>query len=184
LRTKILIHLISGSSESPVEDMVRVNAELALFDPALAQKPQVVALNKIDLPGVQARLDEIRDTLSRAGIKAMYVSAATGQGVPGLMSEAMRVLKRVATDRGAGLPKRVFRPQPREDRIMVRREGDVFVLSVPGLERLVVGGGVGPAELRWQLKSQLARLGASKALEKAGVKPGDKIRCGELEWEW
>ncbi len=50
LRTKVLIHLISGSSASPIEDMVFVNEELAMFDPDLARKPQVVAVNKIDLP--------------------------------------------------------------------------------------------------------------------------------------
>ena len=56
VRTKILIHLIDGGSASPVEDMIRVNAELSLFDSALAQKPQLVAVNKIDLPQVQVQL--------------------------------------------------------------------------------------------------------------------------------
>ncbi|GAH87405.1 unnamed protein product, partial [marine sediment metagenome] len=40
------------------------------------------------------------------------------------------------------------------------------------------------AEVRWQLKRQLARLGVSKALERAGIKPGDRVRCGNLEWDW
>ncbi len=185
LRTKILIHIISGSSASPVEDMLRVNEELALFDSALAKKAQVVALNKIDLPEVQSRLAGIKDALSGAGIKAFCISAATGQGVSELMSEAMRLLKAVATtEKGVRLPKKVFRPQPRDAGIKVRKEGDEFVLSVPELERLVAGAGVSPSELRWQLKSQLDRLGVNKALEKAGIKPGDKIRCGNLEWEW
>ncbi len=185
LRTKILIHLISGSSASPVEDMMRVNEELALFDSSLSQKLQIVALNKIDLPEVSSRLEGIRNTLNSAGIKAFYISAATGQGVSELMSEAMRVLKEASTETvSIRLPKKVFRPQPRDAGIQVRKVGGEFVLSVPELERMVAGVGVSPAELRWQLDSQLARLGINKALEKAGVKPGDKIRCGELEWEW
>jgi len=49
LRTKMLLHLVDGSHESPLEDMIRVNNELALYDSALAQKPQFVAVNKIDL---------------------------------------------------------------------------------------------------------------------------------------
>ncbi|GAI76892.1 unnamed protein product, partial [marine sediment metagenome] len=53
MRTKILIHLIDGSSVSPGENMMRLNAELSLFDSALAQKPQLVVINKIDLPQVQ-----------------------------------------------------------------------------------------------------------------------------------
>jgi Obg family GTPase CgtA-like protein len=82
------------------------------------------------------------------------------------------------------LPKKVFRPQPRDAGIQVRKEGDEFVLSVPGLDRMVAGVGVTPAELRWQLSGQLDRLGVNKALEKAGIKAGDKVRCGDLEWEW
>jgi GTP-binding protein len=185
LRTKILIHLISGSSESPPEDMMRVNEELALFDPALARKPQIIALNKIDLPEVQARLDGIRDAFSSAGIKAFYISAATGQGVTELMAETMRTLEGVAVEvERTEVPKKVFRPQPRDAGVIVHRVGDEFVLSVPELERIVAGAGVSDYEVRWQLKKQLARLGVNKALEKAGIKPGDKVRCGNLEWEW
>jgi Obg family GTPase CgtA-like protein len=43
---------------------------------------------------------------------------------------------------------------------------------------------VSPTDLRWQLNYQFKRLGIDKALEKAGVKTGDKVRCGELTWEW
>ena len=68
--------------------------------------------------------------------------------------------------------------------VRVEKVGDEYVLSLPELERIVPGAGVSPSELRWQLHNQLVRLGAMKALEKAGVKPGDRIRCGELEWEW
>jgi len=185
LRTKILIHLISGASASPAEDMMRVNEELALFDLALARKKQIIALNKVDLPEVQARLDGIRDAFSSVGIKASYISAATGQGVSGLMAETMRMLTRVAAEEERiRVPKKVFRPQPRDAGVIVRRVGDEFVLSVPELERLVAGAGVSDSELRWHMKRQLARLGVNKALVKAGVKPGDKIRCGNLEWEW
>ncbi|MFC1902310.1 Obg family GTPase CgtA, partial [Chloroflexota bacterium] len=157
----------------------------ALFDPALAQRPQVVAVNKVDLPEVQGRLPEIKEAFSQVGIKASYISAATGQGVSGLMAEALGQLKSTVTaSTTAGEEGKVFRPQPREAGVTVRREGEAFVLSAPGVERLMVGDGMGTGELRWQLQRQLARLGVTKALERAGAKPGDKIRCGDLEWEW
>ena len=90
MRTKILIHLISGTSDTPAEDMIKVNNELAMFDPLLAQKPQIIALNKIDLPEVQEKLESIKEEFTGAGIKAHYISAATGQGVGELMAEAMK----------------------------------------------------------------------------------------------
>ena len=185
LRTKIFIHIISGSAESPVEDMLHTNEELALFDPILAQKPQIIVLNKIDLPEVKERLGAIKKELTGAGIKAHYISAAGGQGVHELMSDTLQLLKKAPTvEEGVKLPRKVFRPQPREAAVKVSKTGDEFVLSVPQLERIITGAGSNPAELRWQLNNQLKRLGVTKELERAGIKRGDKIRCGELTWEW
>ena len=186
VRTKILIHLVDGSSASPVGDMMRVNAELCLFDSALAQKPQLVVVNKIDLPQVQARVAEIKDTFISAGITPHFVSAANREGVPELIAEATKMLGQVAAKAEAGekIPKKVFRPEPKGIGASVHKEGDTFVVVAPEIERIVARTGLSSSEVRWQLKRQLTKLGVSKALEKAGVKPGDKVRCGNLEWEW
>jgi len=185
MRTKIFIHLISGTSESPVDDMLHVNEELNLFDASLLRKKQLIALNKIDLLEVQERLDMIKEELTGAGIRAYYISAATGQGVPELMAEAMKVLKaQTEMEKSVEVPGKVFRPQPREPRIKVIRKGDEFVIHAPEFERIIAGAGITPAELSWQLNYQLKRMNINKTLEKAGVKNGDKVRCGELTWEW
>jgi len=185
VRTKILIHLIDGGSASPVEDMIRVNAELSLFDSALAQKPQLVAVNKIDLPQVRVQLAEIKNAFARLGT-VFFISAATGEGVTELMAETAKLLKQVSATKGAGkeVPRKVFRPRPRGADTSVRKEGDTFVVVAPGLERIVTRLGATSPDVRRQLKRQLARLGVSKSLEKAGIKPGDRVRCGDLEWEW
>jgi GTP-binding protein len=52
-RTRVLIHLLDGLAENPISDYIQINSELALFDPNLANKPQIVALNKMDIPEVQ-----------------------------------------------------------------------------------------------------------------------------------
>lgn len=186
LRTKILIHLIDGSSASPVDDMIRVNTELSLFDAALAQRPQLVVVNKIDLPQVRARLSQIKDVFSHAGTPVLFVSAAGGEGVAELMSEATKMLSRVAAEAAVGkkIPRKVFHPQPRSVGVSVHKEGDTFVVVAPGLERIIARVDMTSPEVRWQLTKQLARLGVSQALERAGVKPGDKVRCGNSEWEW
>ena len=186
MRTKMLIHVVDGSSASPVEDMVRVNNELTLFDSSLSHKPQLVAVNKIDLPQVRARLAEIEAALIASGNKPHFISALTGAGVPELMAETARVLQSMATEGRAGEPlhKKVFRPQPRGRAAQVTREGDIFVVIAPELERIIAGSDVSDLEVQLQLRKQLARMGISRTLEKAGVKPGDKVRCGELELEW
>ena len=186
IRTKILIHLIDGSSASPAEDMIRVNWELSLFDSALAKKPQLVVVNKIDLPQVQARLGEIKDAFSSAGTTALFISAATGEGIPEIMAEIIKMLEQVSAEKEAGerIPSKVFHPQPRRIDISVHKEGNTFVVVAPGVERIVARTDVASSEVQRQLNRQLQRLGVSKALEKAGAKPGDRVRCGNLEWEW
>jgi len=113
-RTRVLIHLVDGSSESPAADMAQVNTELSLFNPALGKKPQLVAVNKIDLPQVEARLAEIAASFSAVGTHAFFVSAASGRGLPELMAETMDLLQSIPqTKAGGKVPKKVFRPQPR-----------------------------------------------------------------------
>ena len=185
MRTRVFVHIIDGSAESPVKDMLSVNEELASYDVSLARKAKIIAVNKTDLPEVQERLAVIKKELSEAGVKADYISAATGEGVPELMAETHRLLKsQTVVEEVKEKPVKVFRPQPRQPGISVSKEVGVYVIAAPDLERLFAGVGATDADIRWQLNRQLKRMGANKVLEKAGIKPGDKIRCGELTWEW
>jgi GTP-binding protein len=112
-RTRALIHLVDGSSEAPVASMAQVNTELSLYDPALGKKPQLVAVNKVDLPQVEAKLGEIAAGFSAVGVNAFLVSAASGQGLPELMAETMALLQLIAEAKPGGkTPKKVFRPRP------------------------------------------------------------------------
>ena len=186
MRTKMLIHLIDGCSLSVVDNMVQVNRELSLFDSFLAQKPQLVAVNKIDLPEVQAQLAQIKGAFSSVGTKVFFISAVSGEGVSEVMAEADKMLSQVDAKKEASrrVTKAVFRPQPRGISANVRREGDIFVVEAPELERIVARVDMSNPEVRQQLQRQLDRRGISKALKAAGIKPGDKVRCGNFEWEW
>jgi GTP-binding protein len=186
MRTRLIIHLLDGTSASPIVDMARVNAELSLFDPALALKPQLVVVNKIDLPHVQARLSEIKKAFSDAGTPVFFISAETGEGVSELIIKVAKMLSQVGkevrvTDEA---PVTVFRPQPRSPGAIVNREGEVFIVISPEFERIITRVDITSPEVRRQLRGPLARLGISRALKKAGIKPGDKVRCGNFEWEW
>lgn len=187
MRTKVLIHLTDGTSVSPVEDMAQVNAELASFDPALAARAQIVAVNKVDLPEVQARLGELGEDFRQAGVKVSFISAATGEGVAELMAQAAKVLAEVEAKAQAGriAPQKTFRPEPRgATPPRVQRKDDVFVINYPEVERIVAMADMTDAEVRRQVRGELNRLGIARALTGAGAKPGDKVRCGEFEWEW
>lgn len=188
VRTKILIHLIDGNSATLMEDMAQVNTELSLYDAALAKKPQLVVVNKIDLPGVESRLADVREAFEAAGTPVLFVSAAMGDGLKELIAETVKLLgkpgARVDSAELMKAQRRVFRPQPKGANTDVHKEGDVFVISAIELERLVDRVYTADPEVRRQLQREIDRLGIRRALEGAGVKPGDKVRCGTYEWNW
>jgi GTPase len=92
-RTRVLLHLISQSDEpgrSPLADYHVLRSELAAFDPALAARPEIVAMTKADLPDVRERFPEVRREFESAGIELVLVSGATHEGLKTLMLELAR----------------------------------------------------------------------------------------------
>src|SRR5258705_619137 len=111
-RCRVIIHLIDASQDRDLAaDFDAINRELALFDPALGRKPQIVAANKIDIPEAQERAEQLRKKLARRRIDVHLVSAASGEGLPELLDATVRTLD------SAPLPvplERDFRPSPSE----------------------------------------------------------------------
>ncbi len=96
-RTKVLLHLVDVSPETgrdPVADWKTIMSELAAFDPAVARKPQVVAANKIDLPGSRERLVPLKEMCRRRKLPLFAVSALGGEGLDGLKEGLFKVLRK------------------------------------------------------------------------------------------
>ena len=186
MRTKIFIHLIDGASGSPLEDMQQTNNEMGEFDPLLAQKPQIVVVNKVDLPEVESAMAGIRQEFLNAGTTVSFISAATGDGVSELMAQAKKLLDLEAEKPVAAefIPAKIFRPKPRKVPPTVRKEDDVFVIESPERESLAAGFEDADGAVIHYMRARLDRSGATRALIKAGIKLGDKVRCGHLQWEW
>ncbi|HVZ71734.1 MAG TPA: GTPase ObgE [Polyangia bacterium] len=94
-RTRVLVHLLDATAVSPrtpLRDFDTINRELALFDPELAKRPQLVVLNKIDLPEVEAAKKRLAATFARRKVKLLAVSAATGAGLDALLEEIWKLL--------------------------------------------------------------------------------------------
>ncbi len=94
-RTRILVHLIDVSAidpDDPLSGYGTINQELALHDEKLAQKPQIVVLNKLDLPGTPQLAEIFQSALK--GAKTSLISALTGQGIAELTSQIVQLLDR------------------------------------------------------------------------------------------
>jgi len=115
-RTKLLIYLLDGSSPTVLDDLSQLDTEIALYKYALSQKPKIVAVNKIDLPEVQARLPGVKQRFAKLGVPVFYISAVSGQAVLELMRKAMEMADRASQNEAINSPAqiKVFRPKPRK----------------------------------------------------------------------
>ncbi|MEE8470257.1 MAG: GTPase ObgE [Dehalococcoidia bacterium] len=113
-RTKVLIQLVDGSSQSPLSELRGVENELGMYDPALKGKSRIVAVNKIDLPEVRGRLPQLKRELKGLGVPIYFVSAATGEGVGELLEKALELVsqaKGTFSEQRQEAEFKVFRPR-------------------------------------------------------------------------
>ena len=92
-RTRILLHLIDVSAidpDDPLREYHTINHELAMYDEKLVQKPQIVVLNKLDLPGTQKAAEIFQSVVKDK--KVALISALTGQGLEQLKSQIVHLL--------------------------------------------------------------------------------------------
>ncbi len=113
-RTRILIHIIDGTTQDPLADFEEINRELFLFDAKLKEKPQVVVINKIDIPSVKEQLAELKERLGEVGLPIYAVSAASGEGVADLMNKSLEMLSEAVppSPKKEKVEFKVFRPKP------------------------------------------------------------------------
>ena len=182
-RTRVLIHLLDGLSEDPILDFAQINSELALFDPNLARKPQVVALNKIDLPDVEKRWPEVAAALEQHGFDAMAISAVSGANVRALLYRAALLLgESPGAEPEETIP--VYRVESDPRAFQVVRTAGGWRVSGVSIERAA-------SMTYWEYSQSVRRfqvilktLGVEDALRQAGIKPGDTVFIGEYELEW
>jgi len=192
-RTRVLIHLLDGLAEDPVLDFAQINSELSLFDPALALKPQVVALNKFDLPEVQARWPEIQKGLkSRLKKKQpailvapelFTISASTHENVRSLIYRVARLLEETPVEAStADIPVYRFESDPKEFAITHTDRG--WRVRGEAIERAAKMTYWEHYQSVRRFQRILEALGIDRALREAGVQAGDTVMIDDFELEW
>jgi len=98
-RTRLLIHLLDvseGPSRDAVNDFQTLNRELKAYHPSLEEKKQLLALNKIDLPSVRERAEDIENQFRKIGHRLYLISGKTGEGVEELLEEVFKTIESIA----------------------------------------------------------------------------------------
>jgi len=183
-RTRLLIHLLDGASADPLGDFEKINDELALFDPQLARKSQVVVLNKMDLPQTQELWPRVSREIKKLELEAMSISAVTGQGVPTLLQRIVNLLDSLPKEKPVVEEEvKVFRLEE-EKPFSITQEENGWRVRGAKVERVVAMTNWEYDEAVMRFQRILEAMGISAALEEAGVKVGDTVRIGDTELEW
>ena len=187
-RSAVLVHVLDLApmepGREPEADLAALEAELAAYDPELAGRPALVVANKIDLPEGRARLPQAEAAAARRGLAFHAVSAATGEGLRGLVYALGEL---VAEERAA-------RPAPGgRGELVVEPEATIEVVRDPD-GRLRVRG---DRPQRWvamtdldnpegvaHLQRRLRRAGVDELLAAAGAQQGDEVVVGEATFEY
>ncbi len=189
-RCQVLVHVLDCATEEPgrdpISDLDALEAELAAYEELtgarMAEKPRIVALNKIDVPAARELADLVEPELKARGLTVQRVSAASTEGLRDLSYTMAAVIAAARAAAPRAEPTRiVLRPAP--------VSGPDFALVATGENSFRV---IGDRPRRWILQTdfsndeavgyladRLAKLGIEKALAEAGATPGAEVLIGE-----
>ncbi|MGI6668870.1 MAG: GTPase ObgE [Acetivibrionales bacterium] len=187
-RTRLLLHVVDVAGvdgRDPVDDFNAINAELAKYNPLLAERPQVVAANKIDLPDGAKNLDRFIKAVEEQGYRVFPISAATNKGMKELvffLSDRLLELPRQApavTESEKTVYKAV-----EEEPFTVRKDGNIFIVEGSWVKRVLNSTNFNVYESLQYFQRAMKKKGVNDALEKMGIKEGDTVRIYDIEFEY
>jgi GTP-binding protein len=187
-RTRVIVHVVDGSSMDPAWNHEVIREELLAHDPALLDKPILVAFNKIDLPAAHDAWPAFAAARRAEGRETIAIAAATGEGLDTFRTRVADLLPSAeelkAPPEPAGVV--VHHIDSMVDGFVVERDRDgAFRVRGKRIERIAAQTNFDVDESAERFQRDLERMGIDAELRRAGVTPGDLVRIGasELEWE-
>lgn len=183
-RTRVLLHLIDGASDDPLQDWAMINQELVSYNAHLEDKPQLAVLNKLDLPDAVAWEPLVAEEITRAGFPFCAISAVSGQGVRDMLFRVKQMLDETsrAEPRAEALP--VITPSDEDHTFRIEREAGGWRIFGQRVERIASMTYFEFDETLMHFQQLIERMGITDALLEAGVRDGDIVRIGDQELEW
>ena len=186
-RSRILVHLLNGDSPDPLGDFEVINQEMTLFNPTLAERPQLIVLNKIDLPQAQEIRPLLQEALAQKGKSLLAISAVTGENVQQLLYQVKSLLDTlpppVATEAAEPLP--TLSPAQDERAFSVARlEDDLWLVQGAAIERAAQMTNWDYYEAGLRFQRILSAMGITDSLRQQGVQDGDRVQIGAVELVW
>lgn len=187
-RTRLLVHLVDGTAENPVADFHQINTELALFDDRLGERPQMIVVNKMDMPEAQAAWPKLETEFEVLGYPVMNISAVTQRNTRELIGRMFQMLDELPEELAEALTENetpVYELESDGSEFEIEQlEDGVFQVHGKNIERAVAMTHWGYDEAINRFQKVLETLGITAALEKEGVAVGDTVIIGDMELEW
>lgn len=201
-RTQILAHVVDASGRegrSPVDDLRVIDGELEAYGEGLANRPQVIVANKMDLPEAQENLPAIEAYGAERGRQVIAISAVTHEGVRKLVFtlwqqvEKARALAAEERERREAERQRLQVPPakgptrsrgPKLDEFVIREEPDGYVVEGEGIRGLLERLDFNHEGSVRHFQRLMARIGLNEALRRRGAAHGDIVRIYDFEFEF
>lgn len=189
-RTRVIVHVIDMASiegREPYDDYLKINQELEAYDANLSKRPQLIAANKMDMPGATENLERFKEQLGE-GLPIYEISALTREGLRDILfaiADLLETIPKNKTEIEDIDETVVYRYQKEEEPFHITRDPDgAFVLYGNKIEKLFKMTDFQRDEATQRFARQLRGMGVDKALREKGAKDGDTIRLLDFEFEF
>ena len=191
-RTKLMVHVVDAAGtegRDPVDDIYKINAELKAYNADIANRPQVIAANKIDAIYSDPENDPIKrlkDEFEPQGYRVFPISGVTGEGLNELLYYVSDQLKDL--DAAPIVFEQEYFP---EDELIyvdlpytVEKEDGMYVVEGPKIEKMLGYTNLDSEKGFAFFQKFLKDTGILKELEDAGIEEGDTVRMYGLQFDY
>ncbi|MBM6824207.1 GTPase ObgE [Veillonella magna] len=181
-RSNILIHVLDVSGiegRDPIEDFHKINEELKKYSEKLSKKPQLIALNKIDLVEDVATIDRVRSYFEENGYEVFTVNALTGEGLSDLVHRAWYYVENYVPEPDATDDVVMYEAKPDVDFVITRGDDAAFIITGARIEKLVAMTNLDDEQSLRRFQKIWKYMELDKKLQEKGCKDGDEVVIGD-----
>lgn len=181
-RSNILIHVLDVSGiegRDPIEDFHKINEELKKYSEKLSKKPQLIALNKIDLVEDVATIDRVRSYFEENGYEVFAVNALTGEGLSDLVHQAWYYVENYVPEPDATDDVVMYEAKPDVDFVITRGDDAAFIITGARIEKLVAMTNLDDEQSLRRFQKIWKYMELDKKLQEKGCKDGDEVVIGD-----
>lgn len=181
-RTRLLLHLVDLSL--PMDEIVKnfeiILNEMEAYSKSLLSKPQIVVGNKLDLVSKEEKVECLRNIFKEKGYDFLAISALKSIGLEELTKMVLKRLKEIPKT----IPREKVDYIPKVKPIRVYKERGIFIVEGEEIERIVSKTMFESEEALLRFQKIIKKTGIENKLKELGIREGDTVRIGNLEFEY